>query len=248
MAQEGERKNSSSSGSYSDLGASEVLSTLAAKSNAIAHSPSWSSVLCPMAWFDPAKLHPTVSELVYWRDPKKSGVVFGSIFVILIALIFFSFISVVAYTSLALLTGTFAFRVYKNVLQAVQKTNEGHPFKEYLETDLSLQSDKSEEVYKAVVNYLNVAVNRLRHYFLVEDLVDSAKFGAALYMLTYLGSWFNGLTLLIIAFIALFALPKVYESNKAIIDQYVDLAWAKISEVNSKVSAAIPWGKKEKAQ
>jgi len=189
-----------------------------------------------------------VSELVYWRDPKKSGVVFGSIFVVLICLIFFSFISVVAYTSLAILTGTFAFRVYKNILQAVQKTNDGHPFKEYLDTDLSLQSDKSEEVYKAVVSHLNCAVNRLRHYFLVEDLVDSAKFGAGLYMLTYLGSWFNGLTLLIIAFVALFALPKVYESNKAIIDQYLDLAMAKISEVNSKVQAAIPWGKKEKAQ
>jgi len=189
-----------------------------------------------------------ISELVYWRDPKKSGVVFGSIFVVLIALCFLSFISVIAYTSLAVLTGTFGFRIYKNILQTVQKTNDGPPFKEYLEVDLTLQNDKSEEVYKAVVNYLNVAVIKLRHLFLVEDLLDSAKFGVALYMLTYLGSWFNGLTLLIIAFVALFALPKVYESNKAIIDQYLDLAWAKIAEVNSKVSAAIPWGKKEKAQ
>jgi hypothetical protein len=70
-----------------------------------------------------------VSELVYWRDPKKSGVVFGSIFVILLALAFLSLISVVAYTSLAVLAGTFAFRVYKNILQAVQKTQDGHPFK-----------------------------------------------------------------------------------------------------------------------
>jgi len=70
-----------------------------------------------------------VSELVYWRDPKKSGIVFGGIFVILISLTFLSFISVVAYTSLAILSGTFAFRVYKNVLQTVQKTQEGHPFK-----------------------------------------------------------------------------------------------------------------------
>lgn len=70
-----------------------------------------------------------VSELVYWRDPKKSGVVFGAIFVVLIALTCLSLISVVAYTALAVLSGTFAFRVYKAVLQAVQKTNEGHPFK-----------------------------------------------------------------------------------------------------------------------
>jgi len=189
-----------------------------------------------------------VSELVYWRDPKKSGVVFGSIFIILIALAFLSFISVVAYTSLAILSGTFAFRVYKNILQAVQKTQDGHPFKEYLELDLALEGDKAQEVCGAIISHLNQRVIQLRRLFLVEDLVDSAKFGAFLYFLTYVGGWFNGLTLVILAFIALFGLPKVYESNKNVIDQYVDLVWAKVSEINSKVSAALPFGKKEKAQ
>jgi len=82
----------------------------------------------------------------------------------------------------------------------------------------------------------------------LEDLVESAKFGAFLYFLTYLGSWFNGLTLVILALVALFGLPKVYESNKNVIDQYMDLVWAKVSELNSKVTAALPFGKKEKAQ
>jgi len=238
-----ERKNSNSP-SFSDLGASELCN----RANIAIASPRFTTIFCPVAWFDPAKLHPTVAELVYWRDPKKSGVVFGSIFLVLIALCFLSLISVVAYVSLALLTGTFAFRVYKNILQAVQKTNDGHPFKEYLEADLSLQSDKSEEVYKAIVNYTNAAVIRLRHYFLVEDIMDTVKFAVVLYILTYIGSWFNGLTLLILAFLSLFGLPKVYETNKTVIDQYLDLAWAKFSEVNAKVQEVIPWGKKEKAQ
>jgi len=189
-----------------------------------------------------------VSELVYWRDPKKSGIVFGSAFVILIALTFLSFISVVAYTSLAVLSGTFAFRVYKNILQAVQKTQDGHPFKEYLELDLALEGDKAQEVCGAIISHLNQRVIQLRRLFLVEDLVESAKFGAFLYFLTYLGSWFNGLTLVILALVALFGLPKVYESNKNVIDQYMDLVWAKVSELNSKVTAALPFGKKEKAQ
>ena len=70
-----------------------------------------------------------VAELVYWRDPKKSGVVFGAGLAILLSLTFFSIISVIAYTSLAVLSVTLSFRIYKNILQAVQKTNEGHPFK-----------------------------------------------------------------------------------------------------------------------
>jgi len=161
---------------------------------------------------------------------------------------FLSFISVVAYTALAILSGTFAFRVYKNILQAVQKTQDGHPFKEYLEKDLVLESDKTQEICNAVISHVNKLAVQLRHLFLVEDLVDSAKFGALLYFLTYLGSWFNGLTLVILAFIALFALPKVYELNKHVIDQYMDLASAKISEITAKVKDVLPFGKKEKAQ
>jgi len=190
----------------------------------------------------------SLSELVYWRDPKKSGIVFGSVFVVLIALTLLSLISVVAYTSLAVLSGTFAFRVYKSVLQAVQKTNDGHPFKEYLDLDLALPSDKAQELSTAIINYLNTTTTQLRRLFLVEDLVDSAKFGLFLYALTYIGSWFNGLTLLILSFVALFALPKVYETNKTVIDQYIDLVWGKIAEINAKVTAAVPFLKKEKSQ
>jgi len=189
-----------------------------------------------------------VSELVYWRDPKKSGIVFGALFVILLSLTFLSLISVVAYTSLAVLSGTLAFRVYKSVLQAIQKTQDGHPFKEYLEVELTVPDDKAQELSSAVISHLNKAVVKLRSLFLVEDIVESAKFAAVLYLLTYIGAWFNGLTLVILGLIAIFALPKVYETNKTIIDQYIDLISAKISEINAKVTAAVPFLKKEKAQ
>jgi len=189
-----------------------------------------------------------VSELVYWRDPKKSGVVFGSIFVVLLALSLMSLISVVAYASLAVLSGTFAFRVYKSVLQAVQKTQDGHPFKEYLDLDIAVPSDKAQELSNAIINYVNSALVQLRRLFLVEDLVDSAKFGLVLYLLTYIGGWFNGLTLLILGYLALFSLPKVYETNKTVIDQYIELINSKISEVSAKVTTAVPFLKKEKAQ
>ncbi|KAK3083128.1 hypothetical protein FSP39_014715 [Pinctada imbricata] len=48
---------------------------------------------------------------------------------ILLSLACFSVLSVLAYLSLALLTITLSFRVYKNVLQAVQKTGDAHPFR-----------------------------------------------------------------------------------------------------------------------
>lgn len=70
-----------------------------------------------------------VENLIYWRDPKKTGPIFGGVLVVLLALTYFSFISVAAYLSLFALTGTISFRIYKNIVQAVQKTGDGHPFK-----------------------------------------------------------------------------------------------------------------------
>lgn len=71
----------------------------------------------------------TVESLIYWRDVKKSGVVFGAGLITLLAVSCFSVISVLAYLSILLLTGAVAFRIYKTIMTAVHKTNEGHPFK-----------------------------------------------------------------------------------------------------------------------
>ncbi|XP_046734131.1 reticulon-1-A isoform X6 [Diprion similis] len=185
-----------------------------------------------------------LEALIYWRDPKKSGTVFGVTLGVLLSLAYFSLISVLAYLSLITLTGTVAFRVYKTVLQAVQKTSDGHPFKDVLDVDLNLPAEKVHDIADVAVAHANAAIAELRRLFLVEDLVDSLKFGVLLWCLTYLGAWFNGMTLIIIGVVALFTLPKVYETNKTQIDQNIDLVRGKINDLTSKVKAAIPIGKK----
>ncbi|KAG5881488.1 hypothetical protein JTB14_029155 [Gonioctena quinquepunctata] len=205
------------------------------------------AIFCKMgldAWFNPEKLDPKVESLIYWRDPKKSGPVFGGVLLVLLALTYFSLISVVAYLSLISLSVTIAFRIYKNIVQAVQKTGDGHPFKEYLELDVSLPQDKVKEISEVVVAHVNAAIVELRRLFLVEDLVDSIKFGVLLWTLTYLGAWFNGMTLIIIAWVALFTLPKVYETNKTQIDSNLEIVRTKLAEITTKIKAAIPMGKK----
>ncbi|KAH9642101.1 hypothetical protein HF086_007221 [Spodoptera exigua] len=70
--------------------------------------------------------------------------------------------------------------------------------------------------------------------FLVEDLVDSLKFGVLLWCLTYVGACFNGITLIILGWIALFTLPKAYEMNKAQVDANLELVRGKINEISAK--------------
>ncbi|XP_071520279.1 uncharacterized protein [Panulirus ornatus] len=187
-------------------------------------------------------------ELIYWRDVKRTGAVFAGLLVLLISMAFLSLISVVSYASLTILTGTITYRVYKNIMQAVQKSQDGHPFKTFLELDTDLPADKVHEASEVVMNQINLTITELKRLFFVEDLVDSIKFGCLLWCLTYLGSWFNGLTLVILATVAVFTLPKVYEQNKAHIDQYWTLVRTQVNDVMTKVKAAIPIGNKEKTQ
>lgn len=67
-----------------------------------------------------------------------------------------------------------------------------------MEIDISLPQDKVKETVEIAVAHLNAGISEFRRLFLVEDLVDSIKFGVALWALTYLGAWFNGMTLVII--------------------------------------------------
>ena len=78
-----------------------------------------------MVWLTPEVQH----DLVYWKNPRDTGIVFGSVLVVLLAVKYVSVISVLANLSLALITATMAFRIYKSVLAAVNKSQDGHPFK-----------------------------------------------------------------------------------------------------------------------
>ncbi|XP_078592766.1 reticulon-1-A-like isoform X3 [Branchiostoma floridae x Branchiostoma japonicum] len=197
-------------------------------------------------WLESQNIDPRVLDLVYWKDPKVTGGVFGGLLVLLLSLTFYSVLSVVAYLILALLTVTISFRVYKNVLNAVQKSTDGHPFKEWLDQDINISTDTLNKYSDKVLSRVNKITNDVRRLVLVEDLVDSVKFAVLMWLLTYVGAWFNGMTLMILALVGAFTLPKVYELYQPQIDQYVGMAKEQIDGVVSKVKDKVPlWKKKE---
>ncbi|XP_044517959.1 reticulon-1 isoform X2 [Gracilinanus agilis] len=187
----------------------------------------------------------TVIDLLYWRDIKQTGIVFGSFLLLLFSLTQFSVVSVVAYLALAALSATISFRIYKSVLQAVQKTDEGHPFKAYLELEISLSQDQIQKYTDYLQLYVNSAAKELRRLFLVQDLVDSLKFAVLMWLLTYVGALFNGLTLLIMAVVSMFTLPVVYFKHQAQIDQYLGLVRTHVNTVVGKIQAKIPGAKRQ---
>ncbi|GBN58547.1 Reticulon-4 [Araneus ventricosus] len=227
---------------------SEVAMEAEKVGNAAENKEECECPFSPGAWFNPDKLHPVVAKYVYWQDPKKSGIALGASLVLLLSFKYFSVISVIAYLTLALLCVTVSFRIYKNVLQAVQKSNEGHPFKEYLEMDIALSQEKVSQTVESLIHHVNCASGKLRSLILVEDLVDTIKLAILAWCMTYVGAWFNFLTLVILGDVAAFTLPKVYETNKTQIDAYTELVRTKGKEVIEMVNAKMPMGKKKKEQ
>ncbi|XP_031164244.1 reticulon-4a isoform X6 [Sander lucioperca] len=195
----------------------------------------------------PLMQFPTVVDLLYWRDVKTTGVVFGAGLLLLLSLTVCSIVSVCSYIGLALLSVTICFRIYKGILQAIQKSDEGHPFKQYLDQEVALPEDMVHKYSDLALAKINKTIGELRRLFLVEDLVDSIKFAVLMWILTYVGSLFNGLTLIILALVGAFSCPIVYEKHQAQIDHYVALVNNQVKDVVGKIQAKVP-GMKRKAE
>ncbi|KAA0723006.1 Reticulon-3 [Triplophysa tibetana] len=184
--------------------------------------------------------HQTVNDLVHWRDPKKSGVVFGVSLLLLLSLAAFSVISVVSYLLLALLCVTISYRIYKSIIQAVQKSNEGHPFKALMEKDVSLPPETFRKHVDLCLTHINRLLKQMSRLFLVKDLVDSLKLAVVMWLLTYVGAVFNGITILILADILLFSIPPIYEKNKTPIDHYIDIVHTQVNSTIAKLQEKLP--------
>merc|ERR1712002_16992 len=181
-----------------------------------------------------------LNSLIYWDNPRDSGIAFGSVLVCLLAVRYISLISVMGNLALALVTATMSFRIYKSVLAAVNKTSEGHPFKQYLEYDVNLPSDKVAEMTDSLLTRLNNTLTRLKTVFLVEDIIESIKFAVVMYFLTYIGALVNGLTLVILSWVSIFSLPRVYRDNQKQIDEAILPLKTKLSDLQAKIKSALP--------
>lgn len=186
-----------------------------------------------------------INSLLYWENPRDTGIAFGPVLVALLAIRYISLISVVANLSLAFITATMSFRIYKSILAAVNKSSEGHPLKQFLDMDITLDDDKAAQLLQSFVARLNGTLTTLKKVFLIEDIVVSAKYAIAWYLLSYVGAILNGSTLVILAWVGIFSIPRVYRDNQTQIDNAILPLKAKFDELQAKISAAVPGAKKE---
>ncbi len=186
-------------------------------------------------------------EAVYlWVDPLTSGPIFGSVLVVLLSICYYSFLSVLAYTALFVLGTAAGLKLYVYVMNNFLKKNVADPLAKYAGVDPTVSDERVQQWAACAGDKLNAGVLELRRLFLVDDMFESIKFGLSLWFLTYVGGWFNALTLLILAWVGLFSVPKIYVNNRQALDPILDTIKGHLSEVHGKVAAVMP-GKKAQA-
>lgn len=183
----------------------------------------------------------SLCALVHWEDPISSGAVFGSVLVALVSICYYSLISVIAYLSLGLLSIVLGVKLYSYVMVMMKKAEPGsNPLSRIAAMEVTIPSDKVSELSSGLAEKLNCGLGELRRLFLVDNMVDTVKFGLSLWCLTYIGSWFNAMTLLILTWITVFTVPKIYQNNKAAIDDVLGKVKVQLDEVKGKVMAVMP--------
>nr|CAD2144539.1 unnamed protein product [Meloidogyne enterolobii] len=188
-----------------------------------------------------------VIELLYWRDVKISGAVLGFLLGILYALHRFTFHMLIVMVALGGLLCTIIFRIGKQLEGQLRKKNDAlvNPFQYYLDLEVTIPQEKLHSQMDIFVDNFVILFKKLRHIYLVENLVDSVKFALLLYSLYYAASWFSGIGLLLVFILALFSVPKTYELYKEPIDQYIKLAKDQIDHFSKIAQEKLPFLKLE---
>lgn len=183
-----------------------------------------------------------VSHILHWKNPIETGIIFAVGSSIILALTFFSIISVFAYTCLGVIIGSSSMRAYKAVMKMLNmppETKLDNLWDQILNINVSISPQSLHDFVDSSLASLNGSLSYIKRVLLVEDKFATLAFGCLLYVLTYVGSWFNGMTLISLTYLALFTLPLVYETNRARIDEYGNIAANHVSSTISLVTNKI---------
>ncbi|XP_070774193.1 reticulon-2b [Enoplosus armatus] len=153
-------------------------------------------------------------DLVYWRNMRKTGVVFTGLVISLASLFQLSVITVLAHICLGVMCVTFSLRLYYKLLELLRWNPGVHPFQSYLDHDSTLTDKETVMLVEEVVLLIAFAITKIKCLLFIDSMIDSIKFVLLLYLLTYVGVLTNGLTLVMTAVIAVFSIPLLYKKQQ----------------------------------
>jgi len=173
-------------------------------------------------------LYQDTSKVLHWRDPVKTGLLFGifNFFFFLYTLADYSMVTIVSYLLLTLLTICFGYSNYV-VLKAswLQGKRVENPFQErFKDVKFHVSRETATKYMDTALDLINTTIDLFRDVFYCTDNLLSARFAFYFYMGATIGNWFSGATLLYLVTLGFFLWPRLYEEKRAEIDHFYGIA------------------------
>jgi hypothetical protein len=189
-------------------------------------------------------LYSDVSKVLHWRDPVKTGLLFGifNFFFFLQTWADYSFVTIISYLLLTLLCICFGYSNYV-VLKAswIQGQQVENPFKErFKDAKFHVSRKTAEEHLVTVLDIVNLTIDNLRDIFYCTDNFLSLRFLVYFYVGAMIGDWFSGATLVYLVTLGFFIWPRLYEEKQKEIDHFKKLALAQATVYYNLALTKIP--------
>jgi len=181
--------------------------------------------------------YPTAADIVYWRDPVRSGLVFAIIALgwFLLAIAEYSVVSLASYLYLGLLAISFGLVQYSNF------AGKPHPLRSRLGQLEDIISRQDFVRHAETLHRVLDAVTLLaRDALFFQDVVFSLKVLGLSVLFAVLGNFFTIPTILFIEAVILFTVPRIYEEKKQPIDGLLNQAWTAIDQKLGPVLSKVP--------
>jgi len=185
-------------------------------------------------------LYTTVSDILHWRDPVRSGLVFAIITLawFLLSVAQYSAVTLIAYLYLGLFVISFGLVQYSNF------SGKPHLLRSRL-TEINDVITREEAVSHAEVAYrfIDATVLLARDALFFTDVTFSLKVFGTVGALAITSNYVTLPTILFADTVLLFIIPRVYEEKKVDIDALIAKGFAAANEKVGPVFAKVPFEK-----
>jgi hypothetical protein len=178
--------------------------------------------------------------VIYWRDVKVSAQIFVIGLVVLFALMHYNVLHVSCLAIMSVLLVAFVWRVSIMVYQALKKIPIMNPMQPYLDQEIEIPKEEIVRLTKKTLSCLLCLAKHLRRLLFIDDIVESLKFAVKVWLLSYVGAFFSGLTLVTIGFLLIFSVPALYEKNQHQVDTQVAKIRKQVNDVLDKLQKRFP--------
>lgn len=187
------------------------------------------------------RIESEVLRVLQWKDPIRSGAIFALIVGSILLTRWYSLLQITA-TGLTLAIGVNL--VYVNLILQSQKvlTNENpsHPYNDVIHNEKNTMIDKqSVRHYSTVITEVSETVIRaLTRIIFIEDTVTSIKWMSIFFIIWKVAARVSTMNIVLMVVISAFTFPRLYISNKDVVDAHLQKGQTMLHEGITKAQTA----------